>query len=573
MEKGSNRRVVLPRRIDLDKSPPSNVDLLAEIRSLNDRAEALIASNPREALGLGKLALDKAVLLGFAETQAASLWVQGIALGHLEEVEQSDQFLNRSAKAAEDQGQVQIQFRSINGLGTNAHRRGEYGKAFAYYHQCLAYARKAGDRVAEGRALGNIGVLFSEMGELTRSLEIFQQSLAIGLELDESWLSVVSAMNIADGKLSQGECLEALEIIERWRPVAQREGLWVQDAMMLGSRGEAGLGLGRTEEACRDLEAAVSAARGLGDFHEICWLLILLGRGYLATGRDVEALTVLDEAFERCEKVKSLALQLKASRVLVGLHEAAGRIDQALRYAHTVMRVQEQLYAERLSRRTEVHAVEFELEQLRNQTEFERQKTESLQKSNTLLLHLQENLQHEVTHDSLTGLFNRRHFLEMLESILLASASRPTRLGIAYIDLDGFKTVNDTHGHQAGDALLVEIAQRLTQATRCEDVVARLGGDEFAIIFSSIRDGEDGETQVGRLGRAIIEPYLWNGVRRQCSAAIGIAMFPEHGQSAAELLHRADSEMYRHKRANLSSRCASPTAVTTEPSGTRDGVS
>jgi diguanylate cyclase (GGDEF)-like protein len=201
-----------------------------------------------------------------------------------------------------------------------------------------------------------------------------------------------------------------------------------------------------------------------------------------------------------------------------------------------------------------VLAVEFEIDQLRNQAELERQKTEVLQESNALLQRLQENLQHEVTHDPLTGLYNRRHFLELVEQTLIECRENKRRFGIAYLDLDAFKPINDNHGQTAGDALLVEIARRLADATRAGDVLARLGGDEFAVIVKDIKEAKDAERKAQRLSQALKNPFFWNGLTLQCSVSVGVATFPEHGLTATELLHQADSAMYKHKRRRMQQR-------------------
>jgi diguanylate cyclase (GGDEF)-like protein len=514
----------------------------------NVRAEELIAANPREALALARSAFEEAQSLGITAPLATSLWVQGIALGLLEQMDESDALLEEAQKLAAQAGQPDLQYRAINGLGANAHRRGHYGRAFSRYHSYLLYAREYRDKVAEARALGNIGLLFQEMGELERSLEIAEQVLELGRQLGRPLLCVVAATNVAEAHLGRSAFALALGISESWRAQARRHGFHVQEALLLAQSGAAKLGLGQAHEAVADLEAAVAAGRRLGDFHDICVPLVSLGEAYHAAGRHADALGVLEEAVRRCAQASSLALQARASRSLMVLHQALGQFEAALGYAQTVLKLQEHVHVERLSRRTEVLAVEFEIDQLRDLAERGRQKMEVLQASNALLHRLQENLQREATRDALTGLYNRRHFLQRLATALEESAESGLRFAIAYLDLDRFKSVNDTYGHPAGDALLAEVGRRLEASLEPGDVVARLGGDEFAVLMYEAKDSVAARAGVERLMVAIQEPLAWGAAVLECSASAGVAMFPEGGQSAAELLHEADADMYRHKR-------------------------
>jgi diguanylate cyclase (GGDEF)-like protein len=536
-------------------NPPSISDAcLAELHDLNRQAEARLGANPNETVQIALRAYEAARAANVRETQPKSLFLRGTALVLLEQTDQGEALLVEALNGAEALGQSELQFRCVNGLGTVAHTRGEYGKAFSHYHRYLAYARGAGDRLAEVRALGNIGLLYFEMGELERSLEIGKEVLSIAETLGSPLVSVVCATNLAEAQVLGGDFERALETVRVWRPIAQEHGFHVQEALLQGSDGAAKLGLGRAADALADLESAVERGRHLGNLVDLCGPLISLGECYIALGRTDEADAALCEAHRRCEAARSIALQLKASRVLMTLYESQARHKEALEHARSVLQFQEHIHSERLSRRTEVLAVEFEIDQLRNQAELERQKTEVLQESNALLQRLQENLQHEVTHDPLTGLYNRRHFLELLEQTLIECRENKRRFGIAYLDLDAFKPINDNHGHTAGDALLVEIARRLADATRAGDVLARLGGDEFAVIVKDIKEAKDAERKAQRLSQALKNAFLWNGLTLQCSVSVGVATFPEHGLTATELLHQADSAMYKHKRRRMQQR-------------------
>jgi len=149
--------------------------------------------------------------------------------------------------------------------------------------------------------------------------------------------------------------------------------------------------------------------------------------------------------------------------------------------------------------------------------------------------------------DSLTGLGNRACFQDQLEVALRERARTPRPLVLLYLDLDGFKSVNDRFGHDVGDALLVTIAQRITSSLRVGSTVARIGGDEFVVLLADCPDDEVG-TVCRRLTDAITRPVDMDGRHLTVGASIGAAIWTP-GDSVEELMRRADREMYQCKRA------------------------
>lgn len=156
--------------------------------------------------------------------------------------------------------------------------------------------------------------------------------------------------------------------------------------------------------------------------------------------------------------------------------------------------------------------------------------------------------------DPLTGLPNRVLFADRLEQALARAARASTRgrkaprLILMFIDLDGFKPVNDTLGHLAGDAVLVEVARRLEEQLRDADTVARLGGDEFTLLCEGVVSSDGGVGLARRIAASLGEPYVTEAGTATLSAAIGIAVADPRAEDAAALLRRADAAMYAAKR-------------------------
>ncbi|WP_142995562.1 sensor domain-containing protein [Zobellella denitrificans] len=159
----------------------------------------------------------------------------------------------------------------------------------------------------------------------------------------------------------------------------------------------------------------------------------------------------------------------------------------------------------------------------------------------------QERIRYLALHDPLTGLANR----SLLNEQLLRSIHRGRREGqpfaLLFIDLDGFKALNDTHGHDAGDAFLAALGHRLKTKLRATDCCARTGGDEFVILLEAVADEKTARRVAESVLRLISTPLEWGGHALQVSASIGLALYPEDGDGADALLTRADNAMYGAK--------------------------
>ncbi|MGH8144117.1 MAG: putative bifunctional diguanylate cyclase/phosphodiesterase [Steroidobacteraceae bacterium] len=151
------------------------------------------------------------------------------------------------------------------------------------------------------------------------------------------------------------------------------------------------------------------------------------------------------------------------------------------------------------------------------------------------------------THDDLTGLPNRATFGEILNHALEAAKRHAHRIAVLFIDLDRFKTINDSLGHEAGDELLREIASRLRQCLRASDVVARLGGDEFVVMLPDVGTETHAATVARNLNSIIMKPLLILGQECRVTASIGICVYPMEGQDDRSVLKNADMAMYQAK--------------------------
>jgi diguanylate cyclase (GGDEF)-like protein len=162
---------------------------------------------------------------------------------------------------------------------------------------------------------------------------------------------------------------------------------------------------------------------------------------------------------------------------------------------------------------------------------------------------LYSDLLHRSEFDLLTDIHNRFSLDKHLDTLIDEARRKASIFGLIYIDLDEFKQVNDTYGHQAGDLYLQEVAERMKQQLRGNDTLARLGGDEFAALITTVRNRAGAEEIAQRLERSFDEPFTVEGCVLHGSASFGIALYPEDGATKDSLLNAADAAMYTAKNA------------------------
>ncbi|WP_444685693.1 diguanylate cyclase domain-containing protein [Alkalicoccus luteus] len=172
----------------------------------------------------------------------------------------------------------------------------------------------------------------------------------------------------------------------------------------------------------------------------------------------------------------------------------------------------------------------------------------ALLESESRLKKLALEMQEMAYHDPLTGLPNRRMLFQQLEMEIERSVLTGSRLGLLFIDLDDFKAINDTFGHDAGDRLLKEVAGRLQDSVRQTDLAARMAGDEFLILFTGLSSDEELRAAVERVMDSISAPFVMSEGTMHCTASVGAASYPEHGRTADDLISCADKAMYKQKR-------------------------
>ena len=207
---------------------------------------------------------------------------------------------------------------------------------------------------------------------------------------------------------------------------------------------------------------------------------------------------------------------------------------------------------EHLRRFTELYAVNIHQAQQRQELETQlRTMAAALKKAQADILTLDtgaKHARHLARHDGLTLLPNRTYFLECLEAKVLVAQRKKQAIAVFYLDLDGFKAINDTYGHDVGNAVLGITGARLSRVVRADDMVGRLGGDEFACLISGFKNRDALKHFAQKLIETIAAPERVNSLDLTVTISVGIALYPENGAGADSLLRAADAAMYHSKK-------------------------
>jgi len=172
--------------------------------------------------------------------------------------------------------------------------------------------------------------------------------------------------------------------------------------------------------------------------------------------------------------------------------------------------------------------------------------------------------------DPLTGLANRRLLTDRMSMALVHARRNKSAMAVVYLDLDGFKQINDTFGHDAGDILLKTVAGRLAATVREEDTVARLGGDEFIVVLWHVSGNDVAATVASKVIEAVSQPYEIGGHTVSITISAGVGVYPVHGEDADTLMKSADLALYEAKRAGknvfrVSERTGASAAARSQP--------
>ena len=383
--------------------------------------------------------------------------------------------------------------------------------------EATALAHQAQDLIAQSRAANTDAILFSALGRQAEELQASQQAITLARQAGDRRLEALTTANLADFHLKRGEYGTALALAQQTLPLAREVQDAPSEAVALINAGLAHIGLGRADEGTALIREALvieertSGLPGVADVHrELGQALEKAGRLKGAWAAWVEHRRLSEIVFQREQQQAVLELQESHDADRRGRELAALETDNRVKAAQLLGReLQQRLWALGLLAGALLLAVVAVLVRRMRQT-------------NARLRHSNAELRVATERDPLTGLANRRHF----QAVMQQTATLSFEGALLLIDLDHFKRINDRHGHAAGDAVLMEMAQRLRAALREEDLTVRWGGEEFLIVVRQL-PAEQVEALAERLLAAIGgRPVGFGSDSVAVTASIGFATFP-----------------------------------------------
>lgn len=451
---------------------------------------------------------------------------------------------------ADERGEGQ----SLGNLGVIYGYIGDSATSLEYHMRALERRTRSGDEAGRALTLNNIGVAYFELGEVESALEYHLQALRISKNINERQVEVYAQVNLGADLHALNRYEEARIVNATALDLAERFGDRESQIEALNHEGRALMGLGHLDSALAMHGRALAAAREIGSPALEYRSLADIGRAYLDVNELDAAVTHLGEALALAERIGLKRDVFWTHERLSLALERAGNPIAALHHHRAFYAVEREVQGERAAVRARTVALQFETAQVRQEAHFERQRNEALAEVNAALHSandekslLMEKLKHQATHDSLTGLPNRVLFQNRFEHALVTAARYGRCLALMFIDLDGFKLVNDTLGHHRGDELLIEVARRFQSTLRDCDTVARMGGDEFTVIVSEFHGHADASRVALRLIEALKTPIRLDDREVTVTASVGVSLFPEDGNQAEALARYADMALYRAK--------------------------
>ena len=487
--------------------------------------------------------------------------------------------------------------RSYKIRGVSEMTRGKYAEAKESFDKCLEIARETDSRHELATGYTNLGILYRNLGVLDAALTCSLESVSLHMEAGSAKGQAASFINIGNIYSNNGEYEKALEYHTQALAIFEESGDLHRVAIALSGMSNAYSNLGKMGKAVESCERALSmrielgeplgiasSHQQLGSLHEaagefdlaLAWyraslplcekigqrklltvLTLAIGRCEGKLGQRVSAIQNLQRGIDLADELEQQPLMAAGYRDLSELFEQQGDFEQAYRCQRLRHDLEREVAREEVAREIARIEMAHEIKTKEQEAELHRLRTAELEKEiderrqvEAALRDSEDRFRRLSREDSLTGVSNRRHFLDV--GCRVASRAHAGDIGICIgmLDLDNFKRINDQFGHQAGDRVLKEFARIASSCIRPDDFLARYGGEEFVILF---RDCglEDGIEIMSRINRELGRGGLtWHDTVIPVTVSGGIVHSSETGSGESllsELIRLADSRLYAAK--------------------------
>ena len=514
---------------------------IAEIDRINREAQLRYRDKSGDTLALAEEACRLAVVVGYRQGYTHGLLNHGRALMLQGAYHEAIALIRHALAMAEDNGFAQIGAEALQESARAHYSIAEYDSALECWSRCLDVASAVQAHDTWLQALIGLGQIYYAHGDFDSALTHHRWALNSWHNEDGLRLKAVAGINVGIDLYQLGRLEEALETLQaaldeaRVTPSLECEG----DA--LGIIGLVRLALGEVELADFALMEALAINNQRKHVWGVATNLLSLGKLRALGGDLAGAQQLLQEALQIAETMDTPHLAFQIEQTLAEILEAQGLWQQALqhfkRYHSLLVQTRHQASPDRL----QVMEMRIEIERSR----IENSRLRRLQASERRERSRFEQLASE---DALTGLLNRRGFEVQVEQLLPELIRLETPLCALMIDIDHFKSINDSWGHEVGDKVLRQVAALLKSGCRQHDLVARWGGEEFVVLLRG-RDGRGGLEVAERL-RGLVAGWEWSKIQAGLVATVSLGVAARTTETALPgLLGRADEQLYLAKKA------------------------
>jgi diguanylate cyclase (GGDEF)-like protein len=523
------------------------------LRSVAAQVWELRLSDPNEFAEQSQTVLERARLANDRLAYGLACRNLGYHLFVTSEYERALNYLLEALEIGRETGHEALTRDSLNYTGGVYHSLGDAATALVYVEDTMAFDQARGETAGVASCLNNIGLLHRQLGDPKRALEYHLECNRLAFEVGDLPRQTSSLINAGAARLELGQITEAIQELRQAEAISQQLEDRDYQAKSLENLAAALIQLESYEEALSINSQALELFLSLENRHGEVHCLLNAGKALDARGDHDAALGLLRRALELSIKIRALELQYlvheRLSLVCEHMHQPLAALEHFKQFHQLSREVRD----DNTDRRLRASSSQREAEKNRSEAEITRLKNvelaralENLRRADQEKTQLVLALEHQVRIDPLTQLYNRRYLEQQLETEFTAAQLARTPLPVVMFDVDHFKQVNDSFGHQIGDVVLQVIADLVRTHKRATDIAARYGGEEFVIVVPGSTP-EQARAICERLRNAI-ETHDWQHVHPNLRVTISLGLASEIDVANFErLLGEADKNMYAAK--------------------------
>jgi diguanylate cyclase (GGDEF)-like protein len=537
----------------IQRIPNLNSNLVPDLQSVAVQAWELRASNPGAFAEQSQTVLEQARLNNDRLAYGLACRNLGFHFFVTSEYERALNYLIDALEVGRETGHETLTRDGLNFTGGVYHSLGDAATALAYVEDTMNFDQARGDTAGVASCLNNMGLLQKQLGDPQRALEYHLECHRLAVELHDLSRQASALINAGAARLELGQITQAIEELRQAEVISRQLKDRDFQARSLENLAAALIQLGAYDEALsinsQALELFLTLESRQGEVH----CLVNAGRALSARNDHAAALELLRAALDISADIRALELQFQVHEHLSEVYEHLQQPAEALDHFKRFHILSREVRDDNTNRRLRASSSQREAEKTRSEAEITHLKNvelaralENLRRADQEKTQLVQALEHQVRIDPLTQLYNRRYLEQQLEAEFVAAQLAGTPLPVVMFDVDHFKRVNDSFGHQIGDVVLQVIADLVRTHKRATDIAARYGGEEFVIVVPG--SSPDQARAICERLRNAIETHDWEHVHPNLKVTISLGLACDIDLTNFErLLGVADKNMYAAK--------------------------